>query len=131
MANTTGCPTNSVPATLPIPQNITYVVIPDGNTSDLWMASCCQPNPVQVVNDCWQWCAVPAVYTNGSVSPDDIAFRFDDCFLAAGRDISRSNGLLIHIGNRESSAAASRSRLTLASTAVVALTVSVACVLMV
>ncbi len=125
MANATGldCPTNAVPATLPIPQDVTYVVIPGTNASDPWMARCCQPNPVQVVNDCWEWCAVPAAITNGS-TPSEISSDFNRCLSTNGRNYTQSNGLLTHIANKKSSAA-SNSRVTLAGTALAALAVSI------
>ncbi|KAK4033073.1 hypothetical protein C8A01DRAFT_50265 [Parachaetomium inaequale] len=67
MANTT-CPSASIPAieSLPVPQNINLMIIPGTDTAARPMVPCCAPNPVQLVNDCWLWCEIPASYFNGT-----------------------------------------------------------------
>ncbi|GKT44219.1 uncharacterized protein ColSpa_04400 [Colletotrichum spaethianum] len=92
------CPTSSVPENLQIPQDVTYAVIPGHNISDSWMASCCQPNPVQLVQDCWEWCEIPAAITNGTTS-ETIPAAFSQCLQANGRDLNASNGLIVHVSS--------------------------------
>lgn len=131
MSNSTNlsCPKNSVPATLPIPQNITYAVIPGSNASDPWMFHCCQPNPVHIVNDCWEWCQVPAAIANHSTA-SDISQDLGGCLLGNGWNYTQSNGLFIHMSNGKSSTA-SNNRVTFAGMALVALTVATVFVTMV
>ena len=109
------CPTG-VPDNLPIPQNVTYAVIPGQNTSDPWMVRCCQPNPVQIVNGCWEWCYIPATMSNDTTS-SAIEFDFDNCLQLNGRNLNQSNGLLIHM----SSSGASNRGITVARLALLLL----------
>lgn len=51
---TTQCPRGMVPSHLPIPRDITYAVIP-GQSKSTWMTNCCRPNPVNLVDGCWEW----------------------------------------------------------------------------
>ncbi|WYZ37664.1 hypothetical protein EsH8_II_001170 [Colletotrichum jinshuiense] len=97
-ATNTSCPTSSVPENLSIPQNITYAVIPGQNASDSWMSSCCHPNPVQLVQDCWEWCEIPTSITNGTAS-EMITDAFGNCLRINGRNSTGSNGLLVHVSS--------------------------------
>ncbi|RYP80506.1 hypothetical protein DL769_002445 [Monosporascus sp. CRB-8-3] len=90
------CPVGEVPEDLSIPQNITYAVIPGQNISA--MAICCQPNPVHVVDGCWEWCQIPSAMAGDSDS-GGIMFDFHNCLDANGRNISLSNGLAIHMAS--------------------------------
>ncbi|RYO97094.1 hypothetical protein DL766_002389 [Monosporascus sp. MC13-8B] len=62
----------AIPKALPIPQEIVrcqeimYAVIPGQNV--FAMVSCCQPNPIRVVDVCWEWCQVPSAMADGSAT---------------------------------------------------------------
>ncbi|KAL0944682.1 uncharacterized protein CTRU02_202569 [Colletotrichum truncatum] len=60
------------------------------------MVNCCQPNPVQLVNGCWEWCEIPTAMTNGS-SHSAISATFENCLQASGRNLTVSRGLLVHV----------------------------------
>ncbi|RYP63859.1 hypothetical protein DL770_009287 [Monosporascus sp. CRB-9-2] len=62
------------------------------------MAACCRPNPVYVVDVCWEWCQIPLAMADGSDS-SGIMFNFDNCLDINGRNISQSNGLLLHMAS--------------------------------
>ncbi|RYO87093.1 hypothetical protein DL766_003549 [Monosporascus sp. MC13-8B] len=90
------CPVGEVPEALSIPQNITYAVIPGQNISA--MATCCLPNPVHVVDGCWEWCQIPSAIAGDSDS-GGIMLDFGNCLNVNGRNISQSNGLAIHMAS--------------------------------
>ncbi|KIH89440.1 hypothetical protein SPBR_07997 [Sporothrix brasiliensis 5110] len=115
-SSTSSCPTNLVPVDLPIPHNLTYAVIPGTNASDPWMVDCCHPSPVHVVNTCWEWCQL-----NGT-NEDDVSSDFNACMITSKRNLSQSNGVLIHMSGTTSN---SNNRATFAGMALVALTASV------
>ncbi|RYO75602.1 hypothetical protein DL766_009955 [Monosporascus sp. MC13-8B] len=98
-SNNINCPSNAVAESvnLSIPQDITYAVIPGQNVSAA-MASCCQPNPVNIVDVCWNWCRIPSNMTNDADAPE-VMFSFSSCLDANGHNISQSNGLLIHMAS--------------------------------
>lgn len=87
MANIT-CPDSALPdiASLPIPKNISVMVVPNSDTSYAPMVPCCQPNPVQVVNDCSLWCEVPKSYFNNSASHQAVQDATSACLRANGRN---------------------------------------------
>ncbi|KAB5522075.1 hypothetical protein GE09DRAFT_500306 [Coniochaeta sp. 2T2.1] len=64
MANITNCPLDMIPdiESLPVPHDVNLMIIPGANASSPQMVSCCAPNQVQVVNDCWLWCEIPKSY---------------------------------------------------------------------
>ncbi|KAB5522869.1 hypothetical protein GE09DRAFT_1154428 [Coniochaeta sp. 2T2.1] len=67
MANIANCPSDSIPAieSLPVPHDINLMIIASTNASSPQkdqMVTCCKPNQVQVVNDCWLWCEIPKAY---------------------------------------------------------------------
>ncbi|KAF4851787.1 hypothetical protein CGCSCA4_v003269 [Colletotrichum siamense] len=88
------CPTNEIPEGLPIPNNVTYAVIPGHNASDPWMVNCCSPNPVHLVNDCWEWCEVPEA-TKKNRDDAQIVSVFGSCLRAEGRNSTESNGVQV------------------------------------
>lgn len=89
------CPPAAAPASLPIPQSITYAVIPGRNASDPWMVNCCDPYPVHVVETCWLWCEIsPELVRN--TSSDYIWDKFGNCLEDNDRDLNISSGLMIH-----------------------------------
>ncbi|RYP24606.1 hypothetical protein DL765_000432 [Monosporascus sp. GIB2] len=98
-SNNINCPSNAVDdsVNLSIPQDITYAVIPGQNVSAA-MVSCCQPNLVNIVDVCWNWCQIPSNMTNDA-DESEIMFSFGSCLLANGRNISQSNGLLTHMAS--------------------------------
>lgn len=83
MANTT-CPDSSIPdiASLPVPHNINLMVIPGSNASYHPMVTCCEPNPVQVVNECWLWCEVPKSYFDHGASHQAVTDATSSCIRA-------------------------------------------------
>lgn len=87
------CPSGAIPADLPIQQNIAYVVVPGRNQSR-WMTNCCQPQPVNLVNTCWEWCQMPGRLASQG---DHVAQReFRNCLYANDRDLRVSNAILFH-----------------------------------
>ncbi|WYZ42637.1 hypothetical protein EsH8_VI_000336 [Colletotrichum jinshuiense] len=79
---------------LPIPQNITFAVIPGRNTSDAAMVSCCAPNPVQLAEGCYEWCELPDTYKGGGISSS-----FGSCLTANHRNLNSSRILGVHTAN--------------------------------
>ncbi|RYP43801.1 hypothetical protein DL768_009662 [Monosporascus sp. mg162] len=98
-SNNIDCPTNAVneSVNLSIPQNITYAVIPGQNVSAA-MVNCCQPNPVHIVDVCWNWCQIPSSMTNDA-DESGVMFSFGRCLDANGHNVSQSNGLLTHMAS--------------------------------
>lgn len=98
MSTNTSCPTNFIPASLPVPNNVTYSVIPGSNASDPWMVSCCAPNPVHIVNDCWEWCEITSDMASFNISsPDEnptlVNGAFAECLFYNDRPVNVSNGV--------------------------------------
>ncbi|KAF4911828.1 hypothetical protein CGCVW01_v011301 [Colletotrichum viniferum] len=73
---------------------MTYVVIPGHNVSDPWMVNCCHPNPVNLVNKCWEWCQVPEAFEQDR-SDSQIVAVFSSCLRAEGKNASLSNGVQV------------------------------------
>lgn len=101
MSTNMSCPTSSEPADLPIPSNITYAVIPGTNTSAPWMVSCCSPNPVHLVSDCWLWCEITSDMTSFNISSpedhgDEVDADFAACLTAMHRPLNESNIIGVH-----------------------------------
>lgn len=100
MSANASCPTSSIPSTLDVPDNVTYAVIPGTNTSDPWMVNCCAPNPVQLVNNCWEWCEITDSMASFNVSSpndhtDQVSAAFSTCLVVNKRLLNESNGLEI------------------------------------
>lgn len=89
MANAT-CPGDtSIPSieSLPIPQDINVMVVPGSNTSYPPMTTCCQPNKVEVVNDCWLWCQIPQSYfDHDGASQQDVQDATSSCLRVNGQN---------------------------------------------
>ncbi|KAJ4424637.1 hypothetical protein N0V82_000769 [Gnomoniopsis sp. IMI 355080] len=101
MSVNASCSSNSIPADLPIPNNVTYTVIPGSNASDPWMVNCCAPNPVHLVDDCWEWCEITSDMASFNVkspddNPDQVNAVFSTCLLSNNRPLNVSNGLETH-----------------------------------
>ncbi|RYP61357.1 hypothetical protein DL770_009805 [Monosporascus sp. CRB-9-2] len=97
-SNNINCPNSAIDESvnLSIPQDITYAVIPGQNVSAA-MVSCCQPNPVHIVDVCWNWCQVPSTMTNDNDADEgDIIGSFGNCLNANGRNLTQSRALLVH-----------------------------------
>ncbi|CAK7235496.1 hypothetical protein SBRCBS47491_009312 [Sporothrix bragantina] len=94
IATATCPPGNSLPeiTTLPIPLNVSVVVIPGSNASDPAMVACCSPNPVSVVEGCYEWCHLPQQLNN------DYQW-FDSCLVMNGRNINKSSITGFHSAN--------------------------------
>lgn len=85
------CPTNAIPEdqNLNIDSDSVFAVVPRGNTTDsddpdAWMVGCCEPSPVQLAGDgltgtCWQWCDLPASYTNWTSDSSKMMNQFTNC----------------------------------------------------
>jgi hypothetical protein len=59
------CPTNgNVPPKIhnTIPSNITAIMVIGTNVSEPTMVSCCSPEPVHIIEDCWLWCELAPGY---------------------------------------------------------------------
>ena len=105
MANTTTCPSAAVPAieSLPIPQDINVMIIPGTNKQAPAMTACCEPSPVQIVNDCWLWCEIPASYwVNGTASNAAVRQATETCLRTNGRNLTehRITGWHFNAGGR-------------------------------
>lgn len=90
--NRTQCPAG-VPETntLPIPQNLSFVVIPTTNTNATFLVVCCQPNPVHLAADCFAWCEIPPAYQKSTAQETSSALEL--CLRAnEGNDTSNLNG---------------------------------------
>lgn len=80
-----------LPADLPIPSNLTYVVVASETAPDKWMKTCCGSQPVHVVEVCWEWCEL-----TGNVKSETALNDFNTCLRMNGRNISQSNILAVH-----------------------------------
>ncbi|KAK4128847.1 hypothetical protein N657DRAFT_639354 [Parathielavia appendiculata] len=115
------CPKDSIPANLAIPENITYAVIPGQNASDSWIADCCDPYPVQLVESCWLWCQIsPGVGINSNASDDTLKHEFRSCLRVNDRDPNISSSIMFH-SSAPNSQRASLLRVVLASLATVSI----------
>lgn len=90
MANTS-CSDTAIPdiMSLPIPQNINVMVVPGSNASFPPMVTCCQPNPVQVVNNCSLWCELPKSYFEKGASHQDVQDQTSNCLRVNGGNNTR------------------------------------------
>lgn len=99
----TTCPTNALPEdeNLGTPIDLPFAVSPRGNTTDNdipdpWMVSCCEPASVQLVSanlstwTCWQWCALPPRYTNGTSDASRMTDEFASCVTSSPSYINAS-----------------------------------------
>ncbi|OIW22407.1 hypothetical protein CONLIGDRAFT_697571 [Coniochaeta ligniaria NRRL 30616] len=106
MANTS-CDDNFIPdpKSLPIPQDINVMIAPGSNTSLTPMVTCCQPNPVQVVDSCTLWCELPKSYFDRGASHQDVEDAASNC-LRVNRGNStwpKSHGFQMNVGARTGS----------------------------
>lgn len=98
---TSSCPDAAVPEpiNLGIDSHSPFAVVPRRNytaidTPDEWMTACCAPNAVHIATDnstgpCWEWCQVPAQYTNWTSDSNQMSGQFFSCIrTAAGRNSS-------------------------------------------
>ncbi|OIW25431.1 hypothetical protein CONLIGDRAFT_93329 [Coniochaeta ligniaria NRRL 30616] len=85
MTNTT-CPDAALPdlSSLPIPQNINVMAVPGSDISYFPMQACCQPNRVQVVNNCTLWCEVPPTFFNNGRSHQEVQDSTSNCLRVNG-----------------------------------------------
>ncbi|RKU46598.1 hypothetical protein DL546_006118 [Coniochaeta pulveracea] len=81
MANTTCGDPTAIPelSSLPIPQDINVLAVPGSNVSSAPMVTCCQPNPVHVVNNCTLWCEIPKSYFDNGASHDTVSAALSTC----------------------------------------------------
>ncbi|RYP47716.1 hypothetical protein DL768_006252 [Monosporascus sp. mg162] len=88
------CPSNAIPESVNsfIPQDITYAVIPAQNISAA-MVRCCQPNPVHIVNECWNWCQLPSNMTDDA-DEAEIMISLGNCLTDDGRNFNIGATLL-------------------------------------
>ncbi|RYO96066.1 hypothetical protein DL764_007545 [Monosporascus ibericus] len=95
-SNNHNCPTDVIPGTvhLYIPEDITYIVVPGQNISEI-MVSCCQPNPVNIVDFCWNWCQVPSTMTNDA-DGSEIMTSFGDCLAEDGGNLTQLRAMALH-----------------------------------
>lgn len=80
-----------LPGDLPIPSNLTYVVVASQTAPDTWMKTCCGSKPVNVVDYCWEWCELTGKAESSAAMSD-----FNNCLRINGRNISQSNILSVH-----------------------------------
>ena len=94
MSTNASCPPggNELPDlnTLPILHNVTVAAIPGRNSSGGPMQTCCAPNPVHVLWDCYEWCEVPSSRLNRS-SHAAVIDDFNECLDLNGLNISQSS----------------------------------------
>ncbi len=83
-------PPNSLPAStsLPIPSNVTYGLIHGQNPSDPAMTACCAPSALHLLAGCYEWCELPASYTNTSRALRTAAADFGSCLRSHGADVA-------------------------------------------
>ncbi|KAK3296584.1 uncharacterized protein B0H64DRAFT_372037 [Chaetomium fimeti] len=86
------CPNAAIPdiAGLPVPHDINLMIVPEWDKRDPAMVACCDPNPVQVVKDCWLWCEVPASYFDNGTANDAVKEATSSCLRINGRNITES-----------------------------------------
>ncbi|PNY29393.1 Uncharacterized protein TCAP_00696 [Tolypocladium capitatum] len=94
MANVnTSCPISEVPRERVLTQihtNATYAIVASQTAPDQWMARCCDPKPVHIVENCWEWCEV-----NGT-DKNKIFSDFWACLAAHKRNDTHSDSLLVN-----------------------------------
>lgn len=113
MSANISCSSTFIPTDLPIPDNVTYTVIPGNNASDPWMVDCCAPNTVHVISGCWEWCEITSDMASFNISsPDDhtaqVNAAFSTCLTANSRPLNESNG----IETRAKNSAAGRNQIS-------------------
>lgn len=82
----TKCENDTLPDTslLDIPKNITYFVLAGQNATEE-LAECCDPNPVQLANGCYNWCEVPAHYlAKNTVTRESLNADLGGCLVRNG-----------------------------------------------
>ena len=89
------CSSGAVPVDLPIPSNISYAVVPSQTAPDSWMVLCCEPNPVDIIQSCWEWCELPPNLTTHGL--DETQNQMRNCLNTNGHDTNHSNVLEVHI----------------------------------
>ena len=89
MANSS-CPAlNALPNLndYPISSKVDYVYIHGQNVSDAAMTDCCAPNSVNLVDGCYEWCELPARYTNTSMARHNAMADFNTCLQRNGKKV--------------------------------------------
>lgn len=82
-------------------------VVPGTNTSVPWMVTCCGPNQVHLVDDCWLWCEITSgmnsfnITSPGADSSKDLG-EFDFCLLQMHRPLNESNISGLHVAGAAS-----------------------------
>lgn len=66
---------SAIAANLPVPDNVTYSIIPGTNASAPWMVNCCAPNPMHIVHTCWLWCEITSDMASFNISDPEQAQR--------------------------------------------------------
>lgn len=66
------------------------------------MVNCCAPNPVHIVNGCWEWCEITSDMASFNISStddhgDEINEVFSNCLVANKRPLNESNGVETHV----------------------------------
>ncbi|ODA83208.1 hypothetical protein RJ55_01719 [Drechmeria coniospora] len=81
---------------LPIAKSISYAAISGNDPFDPAMTICCHPNPVNVVEQCVEWCQLPERFLNQTKGDLGDAFHdFSRCLRLARRDHNQTDGYII------------------------------------
>lgn len=67
------------PSSLPISSVLNYAYIHGQNASDSAMVACCAPLAVQLLDACYEYCILPAQYTNTSDARHNATASFTSC----------------------------------------------------
>lgn len=106
------------PEFLPIELDISFVFISGTNISDSAMVACCQPYPISVIDNCYEWCKLPPQYTNTSDALKHASVNFLHCLTEHGSH--PRFGATIHPGI----SASSKIHLSMFGVAVITLVIS-------
>lgn len=90
------CAGNSIRSDLPIPKNISWAAIPGRNISASPMVACCSPNPVHLIDNCYEWCELPEKYERDEARA---LAAFRSCLSVNDRNLSISNILGLNIAD--------------------------------
>ena len=75
-----------------------------GDVSSPGWSPCCEPNPVHVVNKCWEWCGIsPDIVKN--TSTQDIAINLGVCLAINHRNQNISSARMLHLSSASQSRA--------------------------
>jgi hypothetical protein len=104
--SSSSCPTGeaSIPTSFAsVPTNISYVAVPvpgqnnnnasSSSSEESWMAECCAPYPVQLVDGgCWEWCRIDPA-TERNLTQELLRVKYDACFRTHGRPLSEDGSM--------------------------------------